>query len=145
MGEVSGLVEPDPYAGARNLSVAVVGDTLLGVTEAPLAHRLEVSGPLLLDQGCDMGYTIETDKTCPALRLLPLACSSMWTLVILLERPSVYQECLQGLGGKGQGHGGPGGVVLSPSGGWERLRPKWLYAVGQVMAVHPVSKTGLQL
>ena len=92
-----------------------------------------------------MGCTKETDKTYPAVRLLPLACASTWTLVILLGRPSVYQEWLQGLGGKGQGQGGPGGVLPSPAGGWERLRSKWLRTVGQVSVMQPVSKTALKL
>lgn len=83
----------------------------------PWPPRLDVLGGLLLDQGCDMGRTKEIDKTYPVLRLLPLACSSTWTLVILLGRSSVYQEWLQGLGGKGQGLGGPGGVVPSAAGG----------------------------
>lgn len=100
---------------------------------------------LLLDQGCDMGCTKETDKTYPALRLPPLAWSSTWTLVILLERPSVYQEWLQGLGGKGQSHGDPEGVLPSPAGGWERVRSKWFHTVSQVSVMQPVSKTGLKL
>lgn len=61
MGEASGLVEPDPYAGARKLSEAVVGDSDLWVMETPLA--------------CDVGCTKEPEKTDPDIRLLPPACS----------------------------------------------------------------------
>lgn len=66
--------------------------------------------------------------------------SSMWYQWNFQRRPETQQTWLQGTGGEGEGHGGPGGFLLDPGSDGEELEEKWMLAVVQQLFVQLVSR-----